>query len=224
MRSRLTALLAALAIIAMGGFVAGCGGDDDDDQGTAAAAELTATPGLDDIQADQAIAAAVPADIKSQGTLIVAADATYPPDEYIAEDGKTVIGMDRRPGEGHRPDHGSEGGVQNVTFDSIIPGLAAGKYDLGMSSFTDTKEREQTVDFVTYLTAGIVHLRQCGRRFQVGLRSMRSAATRSRRREARPNRTTSKSRTRSARPRASRASRGVILPDQNGVNLALSSG
>ncbi len=39
-------------------------------------------------------------------------------------------------------------------FDSIIPGLAAGKYDLGMSSFTDTKEREKTVDFVTYLQAG----------------------------------------------------------------------
>ena len=42
----------------------------------------------------------------------------------------------------------------NATFDSIIPGLASGKYDLGMSSFTDTKEREQTVDFVTYFTAG----------------------------------------------------------------------
>ena len=91
MKSRLTALLAALAIIALGGFVAGCGDDDDDDQGTTAAAELTATPGLDDIQADEAIAAAVPADIKSKGTLIVAADATYPPDEYIAPDGKTII-------------------------------------------------------------------------------------------------------------------------------------
>ena len=34
------------------------------------------------------------------------------------------------------------------------PGLASGKYGLGMSSFTDTKEREKTVDFVTYFTAG----------------------------------------------------------------------
>jgi polar amino acid transport system substrate-binding protein len=41
-----------------------------------------------------------------------------------------------------------------VTFDSIIPGMAAGKYDLGMSSFTDTKAREATVDFVTYFSAG----------------------------------------------------------------------
>src|SRR5438045_6039413 len=44
--------------------------------------------------------------------------------------------------------------VVNATFDSIIPGLAAHKYDLGLSSFTDTKEREKVVDFVTYFKAG----------------------------------------------------------------------
>jgi polar amino acid transport system substrate-binding protein len=44
--------------------------------------------------------------------------------------------------------------VKNATFDSIIPGLAANKYDLGMSSFTITREREQTVDFVSYAIAG----------------------------------------------------------------------
>jgi polar amino acid transport system substrate-binding protein len=44
--------------------------------------------------------------------------------------------------------------VVNASFDAIIPGLASGKYDLGMSSFTDTKEREKTVDFVTYFQAG----------------------------------------------------------------------
>src|SRR5260370_17972195 len=42
----------------------------------------------------------------------------------------------------------------NATFDTIIPGLASGKYDLGMSSFTDTKVREKTVDFVDYYEAG----------------------------------------------------------------------
>jgi polar amino acid transport system substrate-binding protein len=44
--------------------------------------------------------------------------------------------------------------VDNATFDSIIPGLASGKYDLGMSSFTDTKARQKVVDFVTYFSAG----------------------------------------------------------------------
>jgi polar amino acid transport system substrate-binding protein len=44
--------------------------------------------------------------------------------------------------------------VINSTFEAIIPGLASGRYDVGASSFTDTKEREKTVDFVTYLTVG----------------------------------------------------------------------
>jgi polar amino acid transport system substrate-binding protein len=45
--------------------------------------------------------------------------------------------------------------IVNATFATIIPGLAAGKYDVGASSFTDTKEREKTVNFVTYFTAGV---------------------------------------------------------------------
>jgi len=44
--------------------------------------------------------------------------------------------------------------VVNAVFATIIPGLKAGRYDLGMSSFTDTKDREKTVDFVTYFNAG----------------------------------------------------------------------
>ena len=84
----------------------------------------------------------MPAAIKSKGTLTVAADATYPPDEFIASDGKTVIGMDADLANALASIMGLKASVQNVTFDAIIPGLAAGKYDLGMSSFTDTKERE----------------------------------------------------------------------------------
>ena len=32
--------------------------------------------------------------------------------------------------------------------------MQAGKYDIGASSFTDTKAREKSVDFVTYLSVG----------------------------------------------------------------------
>ena len=36
-----------------------------------------------------------------------------------------------------------------AAFDKIIPAIQAGTYNVGMSSFTDNKEREKTVDFVT---------------------------------------------------------------------------
>ena len=104
--------------------------------------------------ANAAVAALVPAALKSKGTLTVAADATYAPNEFIASDGHTVIGMDADLMKALAAVMGLKVNVVNATFDSIIPGLAAGKYDVGASSFTDTKEREKTVDFVDYFTAG----------------------------------------------------------------------
>lgn len=100
------------------------------------------------------IAAQVPSAIKAKGTLTVAADATYAPNEFIAPDGHTVIGMDADLAKALGQVLGLKVTMQNATFDTIIPGLASGKYHLGLSSFTDTKEREKTVDFVTYFSAG----------------------------------------------------------------------
>jgi polar amino acid transport system substrate-binding protein len=100
------------------------------------------------------IASEVPGAIASKGTLTVAADATYAPNEFIGTDGKTVVGMDADLARALAQVMGLKVDMVNATFDSILPGLASGKYDLGMSSFTDTKDREKTVDFVTYFSAG----------------------------------------------------------------------
>src|SRR5450759_20840 len=54
----------------------------------------TATPTAAVAQKVASIAAEVPAAISSKGTLIVAADATYAPNEFLAADGTTVRGMD----------------------------------------------------------------------------------------------------------------------------------
>ena len=85
----------------------------------------------------------------------MAADATYAPNEFVASDGHTVIGMDADLMQALGAVMELKVNMVNATFDTIIPGLAAGKYDIGASSFTDTKEREKTVDFVDYFSAGI---------------------------------------------------------------------
>jgi polar amino acid transport system substrate-binding protein len=104
--------------------------------------------------ANPAVAKLVPAALKSKGTLTVASDATYAPNEFIGSDGHTVVGMDADLSKALAGLMGLKAKVVNATFDTIIPGLAAGKYDMGASSFTDTKEREKTVDFVDYFIAG----------------------------------------------------------------------
>ncbi|HEY1355455.1 MAG TPA: ABC transporter substrate-binding protein [Solirubrobacterales bacterium] len=155
-RTRLGALIAAAALLALAMIAAGCGSDNDNGGGGSSGGgggELTATPGIN-VAKDPKIAAAVPKSISSGGTLTVAADATYAPNEFIASDGKTVIGMDADLAKALGQVMGLKVQMKNATFDAIIPGLAANKYDLGMSSFTVTKEREKTVDFVTYAIAG----------------------------------------------------------------------
>jgi polar amino acid transport system substrate-binding protein len=127
--------------------LAGCGSSNSSTTTTASTPTSTAT--------NAAVAAQVPAAIKSKGTLTVATEAQYAPNEFIAPDGHTVIGMDADLMQALASQMGLKAKLVNSNFETIIPGLAAGRYDVGASSFTDTKEREKTVDFVTYFSAGI---------------------------------------------------------------------
>jgi len=102
---------------------------------------------------DSAAAKLVPAKVKAKGTIVVAADASYAPNEFLASDGHTVVGMDADLANALFPILGLKVKVVNATFDTIIPNLGT-KFDVGMSSFTDTKVREKTVNFVDYFEAG----------------------------------------------------------------------
>jgi polar amino acid transport system substrate-binding protein len=133
----------ALTVLAL----AGCGSSNKSSTASTATSSGSSS-------ANAAIAAQVPAAIKSKGTLTVATEAQYAPNEFIASDGHTVIGMDPDLVKALAGVMGLKVKVVNSTFEAIIPGLAAGRYDMGASSFTDTKEREKTVDFVTYLSVG----------------------------------------------------------------------
>jgi polar amino acid transport system substrate-binding protein len=106
------------------------------------------------MSAPAAVTKLVPSSIAGKGTLTIAMDATYPPDEMIASDGHTIEGFDADLGTALAAAMGLKAQLQNVTFDNIIPGLQDGKYDMGLSSFTDTKAREKVVDFVDYFKAG----------------------------------------------------------------------
>jgi polar amino acid transport system substrate-binding protein len=164
----------------------------------------------------------IPAAVKSKGTLTVAADATYAPNEFIGPDGHTVIGMDADLAKALGQVMGLKINVVNATFDSIIPGLASGKFDLGMSSFTDTKERQKTVDFVTYFTAGTSFYTKkggptvnsvadlCGKTVAVEKGTTQQD-------DATAQNTKCKSEGKSG-------VNVLVFPDQNGANLALSSG
>ena len=103
---------------------------------------------------DPAVAALVPASIKAKGSVSSVMDASYPPDEFIAANGTTILGMDADFSAALGAVMGVKWVDVDAIFDTIIVGLQAGKYDVGNSSFTVTTAREKQVNFVTYFQAG----------------------------------------------------------------------
>ncbi len=217
--SRAAASLAALSAVAA--IAAGCGSSNSNTNTTEASTgggTSTAASGT-----DQKVAGEVPAAIKSKGTLTVAADATYAPNEFIGSDGHTVEGMDADLAAALAKTMGLKAKVQNATFDSIIPGLAAHKYDLGMSSFTDTKEREKTVDFVTYFSAGTsFYEKASGGPPVTGLASLCGTTVAVEKGTTQQDDSTAQSK--KCTSAGKKPVKVLTFPDQNGANLAITSG
>lgn len=146
-----SALLAAAAVLAIGGCGASAstaGSGSHQAVAHAARAHRAARP-----HAVKSIEKLVPAAIRKAGTLTVAADATYAPDEFMK--GQTVVGMDPDLMKAIAATMGLKVTIKNVTFNDIIPSMTAGRFMIGASSFTDTKKREQQVDFVRYANVGM---------------------------------------------------------------------
>jgi polar amino acid transport system substrate-binding protein len=144
-----------LAVALLAVAVAGCGaGGDGSGGGGSAQTGGASTNPAPAVQKDEALAKLVPSDIASDGKIVVGSDASYAPNEFVDTDGTTIIGMDVDLGKAIGQKLGLEVEFQNSAFDGILPGIAAKKYDLGMSSFTDNADREKVVDMVTYFSAG----------------------------------------------------------------------
>jgi polar amino acid transport system substrate-binding protein len=106
------------------------------------------------VKADPALAAKVPKAIASDGAIIVGTDATYAPNEFLAKDGKTVVGFDVDLFRAVAAKLGLKAKFSPAPFGAIIPGISSGKYEIGVSSFTINKQREQQTNMVSYFSAG----------------------------------------------------------------------
>ncbi|HSP75891.1 MAG TPA: ABC transporter substrate-binding protein, partial [Cryobacterium sp.] len=107
-----------------------------------------------EIEVDQAAAALLPAEVADSGKLVVGTDPTYAPNEFKNEAGEP-IGWGIELASAIAGKLGLTAEFQVAKFDNIIPSVTGGKADIGASSFTDTIERQEQVDFVNYYVAGI---------------------------------------------------------------------
>ena len=149
-------VLAALTLTAAALVATGCGSSSlDSGSGTASSAAASqSASSTATAQLDQALAAKVPADIKSKGTLVDGTDGSYAPNEFIGSDGKTMEGMDVDLLNAIATTLGLKVEYNNASFDTIILGVTGGKYDIAISSFTINDKRKQVVNMVQYFNAG----------------------------------------------------------------------
>jgi polar amino acid transport system substrate-binding protein len=139
-------LLAAAAVI-----LSGCANNASNEGGGAPTGG--ASPSA--VAKDDALAAQVPDKVKSDGTLTIGTNLPYAPNEFKDANGK-IVGMDIDIGNAIAKKLGLTAEWKESSFDNLLSPATGTKYELSMSSFSDTKKREETFDFVTYFTAGTV--------------------------------------------------------------------
>lgn len=106
-------------------------------------------------------AATVPAQIRESGRLVIGVNAPYAPNEFKNSEGE-IVGFDVDLMKAVTRTLGLVPDIRETGFEGILPSVRDGSFDVGMSSITDTADREEIADFVTYLQAGTLWAQRVG--------------------------------------------------------------
>lgn len=85
------------------------------------------------------------ADVQKAGKLVIATSPDFPPFENL-ENGE-VVGIEIDIMNLICEEMGVELVIEQMDFESVIPGIQAGKFDSGVSGITVTEDRKKNVDF-----------------------------------------------------------------------------
>ncbi|MFD8237022.1 ABC transporter substrate-binding protein [Streptomyces sp. NPDC059696] len=125
---------------------------------TPAGAQASPAPTDDPVAAVRkvdSVAALLPADVREAGTLRVGSSVGFPPGAYYPNgQDKAPAGQDIDIADAVAKVLGVKLERQDASFETILPALGSGKYDVGTGNFGVTSERLKTIDFVTYINDG----------------------------------------------------------------------
>ncbi|CAM5599203.1 ABC transporter substrate-binding protein [Streptomyces purpurascens] len=125
---------------------------------TPAGAQASPAPTDDPVAAVRKVdsaAALLPADVRKAGTLRIGSSVGFPPGAYYPNGpGKAPAGQDIDIADAVAKVLGVKPARQDASFETILPALGSGKFDVGTGNFGVTTQRLKTVDFVTYINDG----------------------------------------------------------------------
>lgn len=131
-----------------------------------------ASSGMAGSSADPAIAAMVPAKVRSAGVLKVATGSGYPPFEFYDGNDKTLVGVDPEIMQALGAVMGLKVSFADLKFDAIIPGLQSSRYDVASAAMGITPVRNKVVDFVSYFKGGTSLIVKAGNPLKLTLETM----------------------------------------------------
>ncbi|MFJ1752335.1 ABC transporter substrate-binding protein [Kitasatospora sp. NPDC088134] len=150
MKRHLPVALAAAAVLAL----AGCGSDP---AAGAKAAPVGVQPDQDvlsGVQKNEAAAALLPAEVRAAGSVKLGGAVGTPPGAYYPEGKHELSGLDVDLVNAVAKVLGITVQREDAAFETILPALGSGKYDVGTGNFGVTTARLKTIDFVTYIDDG----------------------------------------------------------------------
>lgn len=102
---------------------------------------------------DPALTAMLPADVTERGAVRVAMGVPYPP--FVAvNDNDDLTGVDVDMSLALSQKLGIDFTVAHQPFESVIPSLQSDRHDVIMMGMNDSKERQETLNFVEEINAG----------------------------------------------------------------------
>jgi polar amino acid transport system substrate-binding protein len=151
---RLSRPLLAAVLLAL--VTTACAGPDPDQVTPPAAppgVAVNTSPEQNRVRAQRvdAIAAAVPQQIRDRGALVVGTTgAGNPPLSFRADDDTTVIGVEPDIAQLVADVLGLELRLEPTSWENMFLAVESGQYDAGFSNITVTEERKDEYDFATY--------------------------------------------------------------------------
>lgn len=118
------------------------------ESGGAASSTLIASDAVGDIQVNSKARDLLPAAIKDSGVLKVGGETSQPP--YLFTDGANVKGLEADFIVAVSKTLGLKPEITNTKFASLVTGLTSRRFDVAMANFSDTKARQEQIDFVDY--------------------------------------------------------------------------
>lgn len=91
---------------------------------------------------------------RDENTLVMATNVAFPPYEFY-DNNRKIVGIDAEIAAEIAKKLGMKLKIMDVDFDSIVSGVAGGKYDIGMAGMTVTEDRKKGVNFSDTYATGI---------------------------------------------------------------------